>query len=282
MQTADILKLASDRGARKFNAGAQIVKAGTKPSQGLCMVLAGSAGIMHHKGESNVKLASIPPGHFFGEYSLILGRPLDIDAFAECDETVVLFMDFAKFLSFARSTPSMLKTLLTVSLDRISKVMQTGLELGVPVALHPDPAMVRVMQENRANNLKILAMVNNTRSAFVPHERCVFEQDDPNNGQIYLVTEGRISAIFAGKNETATVMAFFPGDIFGFSRPDTLPLRPFTTRADMGNARVMGFTEDMLVKVLSLDLDCFFSVFRTVATQIVLLDQALHQAQKAP
>jgi CRP-like cAMP-binding protein len=267
----------STTGARRLHKGDVVVLAGTTPQQGLCYILSGAIRIVHRLGAGALNVGVLKAGQFFGEYSLVLERPTDFDAIAVEDGTAIMFLNHDRFLKEARANPVILKELLATAMNRLGLVMQTLGKLNVPVRIEAPADLERVVAENRQRNLEIPRLVNNTRSAFVARGRSIFQQRQPNDGNLYLVTEGWIEARLDLDDYSGEALRFMPGDMFGFTRVATQPVRAYSANAGI-DSRIMTFDQEYLLRLLQLNMDCFWTVFRSAVIQIILLDNALHHS----
>jgi CRP-like cAMP-binding protein len=211
---------------------------------------------------------------------LVLERPTDFDAMAIEPDTAIMYLNHERFLREARSNPVVLRELLSTAMNRLGLIMQTLARLGAPVRIDVPADLQRVIAENREHNLKLPQHVNNTRSAFVGHGRPVFRQDQPNDGNLYIVTEGMVEARIELPGYAGVALQFLPGDMFGFTRTGTHPKRAYTAMAAQ-DTRIMTFDQEYLFRLLQLNLDCFWTVFRTAVSQIILLDIAMHASVEA-
>ena len=280
MERVDLMKMMGNSGARRLRKGDVVVLAGSQPQLGLCYILSGSIRIIHRHGDSSLTVGILGAGQFFGEYSLVLDRPTDFDAIAAEVDTAIMYLSPERFLRESRSNPGIMRELLTTAMSRLGLISQTLVNLAMPVMIQVPTDLAPALAENQARNLAIPGLVNNTRSAYFGRGRAVFRQGQVYDGNLYLLTEGRIVATYETDHGSGEVMYFGPGDMFGFSRAETTPIRPYSVVATV-DSRVMTFDQDFLLRLLQLNLDCFWSVFRTAVSQIVLLDYAMHDCARA-
>ena len=276
MDKTDLIKMISANAhAKRYKAGDVIVQEGSRADEGLCFVLTGSVRIVQHQGERIIPLGLIQMGQFFGETAMLLNRNRSATAIADSPEVIIMFLNRERFLAEARSNYLLIRVLAGEAIERIEHVIQTLVRMKRPIRIQLDPTLKAIIRENRASNLQIPRMLNHTRNIFIGHEKPIFTQGQRNDGLIYLATQGVIGVT---RNFDGTAMELYqyePGDFFGYSRPSNAPFREYTTAALNDTARVVNFDEDLLFRLMRLDVNLFYGLFRTIITHLVILDDTL-------
>jgi CRP-like cAMP-binding protein len=276
MEKTELIKLFSANAhARRFRTGDCIVQEGAAADDGLCFVLSGSVRIVQHQGERAVPLGRIQTGQFFGETALLLGRTRTASAIADSDDAIIMFLNRERFLAESRSNYHLIHILTGEAVERIQHVIATLVRLQRTIRVQVDPTLLPLMQENRASNLKIPGLLSHTRGIFIGNGQMVFSQGQRNDGQIYLITEGGIGAMRQFDADPVELFRFRPGDFFGYSRMAGAVFREYSAQARDGSAKVISFDEDLLFKLMRLDNELFFMLFRSLLTHLIILDDTL-------
>jgi CRP-like cAMP-binding protein len=276
MDKTELIKMFSANAhARRFRTGDVIVREGAAADDGLCFVLSGSVRIVQHQGERAVPLGRIQTGQFFGETALLLGRARTASAIADSDNVIIMFLNRERFMAESRSNYHLIHILTGEAVERIQHVIATLVRLQKTIRVQVDPTLLPLIRENRASNLKVPGLLSHSRGIHVGQEQAVFGQGQRNDGLIYLLTEGAVGAMRQFDAAPVELFRFLPGDFFGYSRMAGAVFREYTAQARDGAAKVISFNEEQLFKLMRLDNDLFYMLFRTLLTHLIILDDTL-------
>jgi len=276
MQKAELLKvLSNDAMAIRLKKGEYIIREGAAPLEGLGFILAGSARVIQKQGEHEVLIGRIEAGHFFGETSLLLQRPRIASVKADSDDCVVIFIGAKNFQLLASSNYQFLEMLTGEAIHRIEGVLATLARLRVKNPLAVDPSLIPIIQENRVKCLQLQQMLNNTRASWIGNDKPLFSQGDKNDGLTHLVVQGAIRLTRSYEDTEYEMTTMQPGDLLGYSKSTTSPIRRYSAVPVGESARVISFDDDLLFRILRLNQELFFYVFRTIITTMVMLDDSL-------
>jgi len=264
--------------AKRFHSGETIVSEGLAPVEGLGFLLSGSVKITKKQGEREIILGTIEAGHSFGETALLLQRPRIATVRAASDDTVAIFLSPESFTREANRNTSFLEHLTNEAVIRIDNVLAALFRLKSKTELIVDPSLKPIIEENRKRCSVIHDLINNTRALWVGHDKPLFSQGEHNNGTAFLVVQGSIVWQRRYDDETVKIHTVEPGDIFGLPAPQNSPFRRYTTLPLGESARVVAFGQGLLGRVLRANQDTFFYVFRSLITQVVILDDSLRLA----
>lgn len=276
MEKTDLIKLFSANAhARRFTTDECIVQEGAPADEGLCFVLSGTVRIVQHHAGQAVTMGRIQTGQFFGETALLLNRTRSASAIADSPDVIILFLNRERFMAESRSNYHLLRILMGEAVERVEHVITSLVRLQRPIRVQVDPTLVPIMRENRASNLKVPQLLNHTRNIFIAHDQAVFTQGQRHDGLIYLVTQGCLGVMRQFEGQTLELFRFEPGDFFGYSRQNTTAYREYAAVARDESARVINFDEELLFRLMRLDIDLFFMLFRSVLTHLIILDDTL-------
>jgi CRP-like cAMP-binding protein len=276
MDKTELVKiLSSNAHAQRYREGDTIVREGAPATEGLCFVLTGAVRIVQYQAEQAIALGVIQTGQFFGETALLLNRNRSASAIADSPEVIIIFLNRERFLAEARNNYHLVRVMAAEAIERIERVIQTMVRLRRPIQIRIDPTLEPIIKENRASNLEIPRLLNHTRNIFIGHDKPVFSQGVRNDGLIYLVTQGVVGAQRSLDGETLELYQFEPGDFFGYSRPSTSAFREYTAIALHDTARVINFDEELLFRLMRLDITLFYNLFRSILTHLLILDDSL-------
>ena len=279
MDKSDLIKMISANAhAKRYKFGDTIVKEGSPADEGLCFVLTGTVRIIQHQGEQVIPLGLIQTGQLFGETAMLLNRNRSATAIADSPEVIIMFLNRERFLAETRNNYSLIRVLTSEAMERIEHVMQTLVRMRRPIRVQTDPTLQPIIRENRASNLCIPQLLNHTRNIFIGHDKPIFTQGQRNDGLVYLVTQGTIGAARNFDGNSQLMIQFEPGDFLGYSRVSSIPFREYSAVALNDTARVINFDEELLFKLMRLDVNLFFGLFRTLLTHLVILDDTLRLA----
>ena len=279
MDKTDIIKMISANAhAKRYKAGDFIVKEGSPANEGLCFVLTGTVRIVQYHGERMVPLGLIQTGQFFGETAMLLNRNRSATAIADSAEVIIMFLNRERFLAEARTNYGLIRVLVSEAVERIEHVIQTLVRMKRTIHIQIDPTLKPIIRENRVSNLQIPQLLNHTRHIFIGHDKSVYTQGQRNDGLIYLVTQGVVGAIRTFDGTPTELYQFEAGDFFGYSRPDSATFREFSAIALNDTARVISFDEELLFRLMRLNINLFYGLFRTLISHLVILDDTLRLA----
>jgi CRP-like cAMP-binding protein len=279
MDKTELVKmLSANAHAQRFRRGDVVVHEGAPAKEGLCFVLTGSVRIVQHQGDQVIPLGLIQTGQFFGETALLLNRTRTATAIADSAEVIIIFLNRDRFMAEAHNNYHLIRVMSAEAIERIERVIQTIIRLRRPVQIRIDPTLQPIIAENRASNLKIPQLLNHTRTIFIGHDKQVFAQGQRNDGLIYLVTEGVINAQRNFDGNQTDLYQFEAGDFLGYSRPSNAVFREYSAVAMHDTARVINFDEELLFRLMRLDIELFFNLFRTILTHLLILDDSLRLA----
>ena len=279
MDKAELLHILSrDTQAKRFSDGEIIVSDGQPATEGVGFIISGAARVFQMQGESRVVLGHIMAGQFFGETALVLARPRSASIEAAADDTVVMFLSPANFRANIATNFSFLDMLMDHTVTRVEYVIAALSRLNFEQPLIVDPSLVAVIAENRRQNLMLQDMLNHTRSAWIGPDNPAFAQGDRNDQQSYLVVKGQISIFRSFEKRRFKLFTLSEGDIFGFTPRESPPFRKYDARAVGDSARIISFDSDLMEKLMRLNQERFYYVFRSIVTQLVVLDDALRLA----
>ena len=279
MDKSELLQLLSqDSQAKRYGAGEAIVREGEPATEGLGFILSGSARVIQtHEGQ-RVQVGGIQAGQFFGETALVLARPRMATVEAETPETTVLFQSPAQFRANIANNYPFLEMLVRHTIQRVEHVIGALARLDARQELSIDPSLCAKIIENRRHNLLLQEMLNHTRSTWVGKDNPVFRQDDRNDGQIYLVVKGRIGVYRDFDKQHQKLLTLEEGDMFGYSRKETASFRKYSARTEEDSARVISFDIELMERLLRMSQEQFYYFFRSIVTQLVILDDGLRMA----
>ncbi len=267
--------LAHESTVLHYSQGQTIVEEGALATEGLAFLLAGEAKVVQDIPGARALLGFIKVGQFFGETALVLDRPRLASVVASMDGTTVAFIKEQQFLALIEKSFGFLDQLSDCAIQRIEKVLSLLVRFAIDRPLIVDPQLVPIILENRKKCLRIPEMLNHSRSILIGSGKPVFSQGDRNDGQSYIVIEGSIKVGLKSSDQDLTLFEFGPGDFFGYSRIVDSPYRKYSALAQGENARLVGLDQELLAKVQRFDAGTHYSLFRTMITQLVLLDDAL-------
>lgn len=276
MDKSDLLKLLSqDTKARKFALGELIVQEGSPAHEGLAFMLSGEAKVIQTQGDKRVLLGFIKAGQFFGETALVLARPRMASVVAASPDTIVMFMGAQQFKAQISKNYLFLDMLMNHSIARVEYVMAALSRLKIKQELMVDPSLANLIQENRLHNLKLQEMLNHTRSTWVGSGKSLFLQNDRHDGQTYLVVKGTLAAVRTEEKQHYKIFNLMEGDIFGYNIKSSGSVRRYSVYAEGESARIISLDEELLGKIMRINHESFFYYFRSIITQLVILDDAL-------
>jgi CRP-like cAMP-binding protein len=279
MDKTELLKMLSQEShARRYVKGQVIVQDGAPADEGLAFLLAGEAKVIQNQGEKRILIGFIKAGQFFGETALVLNRPRMATVESNSDETIVLFMESSYFRNLASKNHQFLELLIRHTISRIEFVMNSLFRQNSTTPIQVEPSLHTIITENRRQVLKLQDLLNHTRSAWIGHGKSVFHQGDKNSNDIYLVVKGSIRAVREFEGTQVNMFLFQEGDIFGYSRLNSTPVRRYSAIAESDSARIITFDDELVGRLLRMNQDLFYFVFRSMITQLVILDDALRLA----
>lgn len=276
MEKAELASLLQRKtGAKKYLKEMVIFQEGDQPTDGLILVLTGTVRIEKRHDGHSVVLGKVQAGEIFGEAALLLKTPRGADAIADSAEVILLYFDKKAFLEEARANPKLIRSLLMLTIGRVEGVMEKLLDLKVPIQLFISPELGGVIHEFRKKNQLMPSLLNNTRPPLFKAGHQFFHQGELNSGEVFLVLEGGVKAIWESAGQKSDIFSFEPGDFFGYSRPQSMPLRAYHAVATGEQNRVVGFRFETMERLLTLDLDHFFSFFGSVLAVLIALNEGL-------
>lgn len=280
MEKAELNKLLQRKSrAKKYSKDQVVFREGDPPADGLVLVLAGAVRIEKNIGGTRITVGRVNHGEMFGEAALLLKTPRTADAFAEADDTILLFFDKRAFLEEARDNPRLIHSMLLLTIGRIERGVEKLLDLRVPVRLYLTPELGGVIHESRKKNLQVPSLFHNTKPPLFRQGYEFFKQGEFNTGELFLVVEGTVMARWTDGHTTSDIFAFEAGDYFGYSRRSVMPFRAYTAVAASEQTRVVHFSFETMEKVLSLDIDCFFSYIASILAVLLALNEGVTAVQ---
>lgn len=276
MDKSELLKLLSrDTKARKFAPGEVIVSEGSPATEGLAFLLSGDAKVIQTQGGKRVLLGFIKAGQFFGETALVLARPRMANVEAASPDTIVLFMGAQQFRLELNRNHIFLDMLMGHTIARVDYVMAALGRLRFKQELIIDPSLAPIIQENRLHNLRLQEMLNHTRTTWIGSGKSLFLQGDRLDGQTYLLVKGSLAAMRVDERQSYKFFSFEEGDIFGYSHKSSTGVRRFSVEAEGESARIISLDDELLGKIMRMNQENFYYYFRSIITQLVILDDAL-------
>lgn len=270
--------LAQESSARRFAKGEAIVVEGQPATDGLAFLLAGEAKVAQTQNGKRILIGFIKAGQFFGETALVLARPRMASVEAASDGTIVLFIQADYFRTLASRNHAFLDMLIKHAISRIEFVMAALFRLKAAGPIPVDPSLQPIIAENRRQVMRLQDMLNHTRSAWIGVGKAVFHQGERNTDDVYLVVKGAIEAVHEIDGKAYPMHTFSEGDIFGYSRKSSTPVRRYSAFAVNDSARIITFDDELVGKLLRMNQEAFYYVFRSMITQLVMLDDALRLA----
>lgn len=247
-------------------------------NEGLGFIVSGYARVIQTQDDQRVQVGSIQAGQFFGETALVLARPRMATVEAEVADTTVLFQSPAQFRANITHNYPFLEMLMRHTIQRVEHVIAALARLDVRRELLVDPSLCAKIIENRRHNLLLQDMLNHTRSTWIGTDKPLFRQDDRNDGQIYLVVKGRIGMYRERDKQQVKLLILEEGDMFGYSRKESSTFRKYSARTEDDSARVISFDIELIEKILRMSQESFYYFFRSIVTQLVILDDGLRMA----
>ena len=125
-----------------FNAGEIIIGENSDPSN-MYMIQSGRVKVYKTVNEEKVELATMGKNDFFGEISLLLGRPHTATIEAIEDATEILIFSKEALLKKMASDPNLALRMITVMANRLTEAH------GVITRLEGEKRSVEIMYQNR-------------------------------------------------------------------------------------------------------------------------------------
>jgi CRP-like cAMP-binding protein len=278
MDKQELLRiLAQEASSRRYAKDEVIVQEGAPATEGLALLLAGETKVVQCQGTARVLLGYIKVGQFFGETALMLQRPRSASVIATADNTVVLFVQAHTFKTLAFKNFLFLELLIKHTVARIDFVLSALGRQNLSQALTVDPSLEPLIQENRFQCLKLTELLNHARSTWAGVGKPIFRQGERCDNNLYIVMKGKVGAYREDHNQRQLLFQLNPGDIFGFSRKVPGSLQRYTAEAMDDAARIITFDEELVGRLMRMNQDLFYYVFRTMIAQLLMLDDGLRK-----
>lgn len=269
----DIGKLVNQAKVKTYQGGEVIFNEGDDSHEGLGFVLSGQVGVYKMVDGQEIFLNPVPQASFFGEIALMLGTPRQATARADTDAKII-FLNKSVFMDEASNNFAFLKGLISTAYTRIDNLQKETDRYRQAYTLKVPAELEAVRETNRSLNRSFVEYLQNYRSIVVTTDRPLYDEGDLNTEHIYLVLEGELTAARKFGKQVLKIQTFTPGDFFGVMESFDKTSRPFSVVAQNDQTRVAVVDEDLLYRVLRLNLPLFFSFFRSVLLELIVWQEA--------
>ncbi|MCB1193117.1 MAG: cyclic nucleotide-binding domain-containing protein [Leptospiraceae bacterium] len=277
MDTQDIIKTAK---VFTFQEGETICSENDPAEDGLFFVLSGVVAVYKNVNKEKVFLSYISKGNFFGEMSLILNTPRQATVVADTDNVKVVALNKEVFVKAVHSNFNFTKTLVSATIQRIVR-LETYIELvETPIKLKIPQILENVIASNRQNNLKLPTYIYHATQAISTKGNVLFSENEENDQNFYLVLKGKVGLFRHYKEKEINIGTMEPGDFFGHKALGDLSQRSYTAKTLENNVELLTLNSTIFYKVMKLDPELFFNVFRTFLTDLIILQEEYINSRK--
>lgn len=277
MNTQDLIKTAK---VFTFHEGDVICNENDSAKDGLFFVLNGVVAVYKNVNREKVFLNYISKGNFFGEMSMVLNTPRQATVIADTDNVKVISLNKDVFIKSVNSNFNFIKTLFSATIQRLIR-LETYIDLlENPIKLKPLEVLEDVIQKNRQNNLRLPNYIYHASSSVSTQGQPIFSENDETDGKFYLVLNGKVGLFKNYKGREVNIATLQPGDFFGHKALGELTNRSYTAKTLINNVELLTLNSAIFYKVMHMDPELFFNVFRTFITDLIILQEEYINSRK--
>ncbi len=266
-----------------FQKDEDILKEGDSTSDGICIVLKGSAkSDPSFKNPKSIQRV-YTQGMIFGMSGLISKTSLETFQANEND-TYIVFIKEEDFHKSLISDEKFLTGILQSSIDRLQRIPNSDLvQPEEPISLTDmfGEEGEKKFQSIRDKNLDLLTYLYNIRSRTVPPNDTIFKSNKLEDSDIYLLVQGSVHQYLGDPEDPKThvpVIDLQPGALFGFLRKTENQGHYLNAKSGAAGANLVHLESDLLLKVSKLDSKLAWSILQNVILTVAVVERTMIKA----